>query len=357
MNGSVAIRTTSFRAQLKGTLSDFLRRESMQCIHTEEALLELVVSLSHYTEEGNLLFPQILICDDLPLSLSVIQGSEPIEIGKGPKSTSTAKQALKRCAPLSHDGWVTYIHRDENNFIYGVFRAPFPPTALDIRDTILSLSQEEQEIKMILASQLSEKSVELIGSSSGCLHLHLSAMPEDSTSPRMSLEAFIELVCADVEENLREQVNSFLRTSLFNANRQCHGTLLAIIANDMELVADLREDGVTLSEPIEISHLVYEHQKLRDDSTNSALNAYAILLAGMLSIDGIVLFNDKANILGYNFFIKQAEDPDLKPRELVGGARRRAYQSLCHLVDEGKLRGCYMQSSDGASSFYGGNAK
>lgn len=109
MNGSVAIRTTSFRAQLKGTLSDFLRRESMQCIHTEEALLELVVSLSHYTEEGNLLFPQILICDDLPLSLSVIQGSEPIEIGKGPKSTSTAKQALKRCAPLS-SRWVGNLY-------------------------------------------------------------------------------------------------------------------------------------------------------------------------------------------------------------------------------------------------------
>ncbi len=83
MSESTIVRTTSFRAQLKGTISDFLHREKMQCIETETALLELVVALSHYTEEGSVLFPQVIICDDLDITLNVIQGFEPIQIGIG----------------------------------------------------------------------------------------------------------------------------------------------------------------------------------------------------------------------------------------------------------------------------------
>ena len=41
----------SFRHQLKGAVSDFLKAEQMHCVHTEEGLLELVVALSSYTEE------------------------------------------------------------------------------------------------------------------------------------------------------------------------------------------------------------------------------------------------------------------------------------------------------------------
>ena len=39
-------KAVSFRAQLKGTLLDFLTKEDMRCPHTEEGLLDLVVALS-----------------------------------------------------------------------------------------------------------------------------------------------------------------------------------------------------------------------------------------------------------------------------------------------------------------------
>ena len=323
----------------------------MECLATEAAILELVVALSHYTEEGNELFPQVIICDDLEIVLNLIQGSEPIQIGSGKKLADTAKQALKKCAPIAKKHWVIYIKRTDEKFVYGVFRGPFSPTALDIRDTILSLSQEPQDIKLILASQLSEKAVELIGACSGCLHFHLSALPEDSVAPRTNLESFIEIVCDGLDSANKEPVGSFLRSILTHSIRQCHGTLMAVISSELESLDDFADDGIILSEPINIEQLVDEYQKKRSDVSLGSLDAYSTLLSGMLSCDGIVLFNNKAQILGYNFFVQQDSSEKLRPRELLGGARRRAFETLCKKTIDNKLLGCFIQSSDSASQF------
>lgn len=104
-------KTVSFRTQLKGTLSDFLKKEDMCCPQTEDGLLELVVALSHYTEEGHPLFPQVVLCDNLDTTLSLLQGSDALTIGLGPRDQSTISFALKRCAPLARGGWVIYIQR------------------------------------------------------------------------------------------------------------------------------------------------------------------------------------------------------------------------------------------------------
>lgn len=101
----------------------------MQCPQTEEGLLELVVALSHYTEEGYALFPQVILCDDLSATLRLLQCSDPLHIDTGPREPQTMTQALKRCAPLARGGWVVYMQRFEDYIEYGVFRAPSLPTA------------------------------------------------------------------------------------------------------------------------------------------------------------------------------------------------------------------------------------
>lgn len=189
---SSIFKSKSFRSVLFDELDSFLQNEEMQCSETLNALVELVVALSHYTEEGSLLYPQVLLCDNLDNSLSIIQGSGAIEIGSGPKGDQTMRQALKKCAPLAKSGWYLYVNRDGDFFRYGVFRTSNIPTALGVRDTLLDLSSEhEQRLNMILVSQLSEKAVELVGTNAGCLHLYLSAAPENIPSPQQALDSLI----------------------------------------------------------------------------------------------------------------------------------------------------------------------
>lgn len=349
----MVVKARSFRAQLKGSLSDFLTDENMQCSHTEEALLELVVSLSHYTEEGSLLFPQVLICDDLPTSLSLIQGTDLLQLGAEQKNGCNVAQILKRCAPLSQRGWITYIHRDQSILPYGVFRASHTPTALDVRGTIASLSEEKAEVPcMILVSWLAEKAVELVGSRSGFVHIYLSARPEDHPSPRDALEALANAVCSDVPVDFKEQTANFSRTTLFDAMKRCHGTLVAVIRKEQAIICDLTEDGVLLQDPIDLAELVRQHKIQNNNETLAALMAYAQLLVGMLSSDGIIILDTGYRLLGYNFFVKKSNAQTLG--KVVGGARRRAYLELCKMVDEDKLHACFIQSSDGGSEFYRG---
>lgn len=349
----MVVKARSFRVQLKGSLSDFLKDENMQCSHTEEGLLELVVSLSHYTEEGSLLFPQVLICDDLNTSLKLIQGTDSLQLGIEQRNSCNVAQILKRCAPLSQGGWITYIHRNNNIFPYGVFRASHTPTALDVRGTIASLSEEKVEVPcMILVSWLAEKAVELVGSRSGCVHIYLSARPEDHPSPRDALELLANAVCSDVPVDFKEQTANFSRATLFDAMRRCHGTLVAVGHKEQIIIPDLTEDGVLLQSPIDLAELVRQHKIQNSNETLAALMAYTQLLVGMLSSDGIIILDTAYRLLGYNFFVKKSNAQT--PGKVVGGARRRAYVELCKMVDEDKLHACFIQSSDGSSEFYKG---
>lgn len=273
------IKTISFRTQLKGSISDFLEKEKMQCQHTENGLLELVVALSHYTEEGNFLFPEIIFCDDLDCTLRLLQCSDPIPIGEGDRSQKTILQAIKRCAPLAQENWKIYIYRFEKCFEYGIFRAPYAPTALSIRDTIQALSDEQQDFHIIYASQIAEKSVELIGTCSGSLRLYLSAAPDDEPSPRNALDLLAKVICCDVAPTLKEQTESYIKTILTNALQQSHGTIIGVVGRE-QLINRISIDGVTLSSKIDLSDLVDTYEKQRTDQSLSLLMSHGKLLSG-----------------------------------------------------------------------------
>lgn len=352
------MHTTSvnLRSQLKQAIADFLKREDMCCPHTEEGLIELVVALSHYTEEGARLFPQVVLCDDLTTTLGLLQCSDPLTIGIGPRDDSAIKSALKRCAPLAQDGWVIYILRLPEKFEYGVFRSPPSPTALDIQDTVRELGHQTGDMHIIVMSQLAEQVVELVGAASGAVHVYLSAIPDTTESPQHALESLVSACCVDVPPAKREQVHSFLRSSLSVGVRRCHGTLIGVLPENHE-PASITTDGIVFKSAILLSVLVQEHELHRTDHTLAALTAYSSLLTGMLCSDGVVLLGSSATLIGYNLFVKPLEKYDNGTARVVGGARRRAFRKLCSCVDEGQLRGCFFRSSDGALEYYDGKGK
>src|SRR5688572_464551 len=99
------IKAISFRQSLSGEISDFLSDENLADHALAEALLELVVALSHYREEGVSISLEVYLFKDLDRALQVIQGSEALHLGRGPCNKHTVRQALKRCALLAQGGW------------------------------------------------------------------------------------------------------------------------------------------------------------------------------------------------------------------------------------------------------------
>jgi hypothetical protein len=69
----------------------------------------------------------------------------------------------------------------------------------------------------------------------------------------------------------------------------------------------------------------------------------------MLNSDGIVLFDNHARLLGFNYFVSSPS-----PQRVLGGARKRAYSVLESKLGNG-LTAVLMQSQDGTSHFKGSN--
>ena len=69
------------------------------------------------------------------------------------------------------------------------------------------------------------------------------------------------------------------------------------------------------------------------------------LLQGMLNSDGIVIFDDRGRLLGYNCFVKVTQAANV-----IGGARKRAFATLVNKLGNG-LQAVFMQSQDGWSEF------
>src|SRR5882672_6905866 len=268
------MKAISFRAQLKGTLSDFLKKEGMSCQQTEEGLLEIVVALSRYTEEGHALFPQVVVCDDLSTTVGLLQCSDPLKIGTGKREPATLRQALKKCAPLARGGWVVYIHRKADVFDFGVFRAPTSPIALDIKKTLQSLASENQAPPILFASQLAEKVVEIVGAQAGTLHVHLSATPDDAPSPNDAVDEIVYRAATDVEPAEKEQIQSYLHGMLSDSLRQGHGALLGVLPKGADQAA-VSQDGIVLETPISLSDLVVAHERNPTADTLAALLAYS----------------------------------------------------------------------------------
>jgi hypothetical protein len=108
----------------------------------------------------------------------------------------------------------------------------------------------------------------------------------------------------------------------------------------------LSNDGVILEVPIDFEELIAKFRK--NLIPQSLIDSKSDILSGMLNSDGILLFDNRARILGYNIFVAISSNASA-----FGGARRRAFESLKGIINRG-LCSVFMQSHDGWSEFAGG---
>jgi hypothetical protein len=200
------------------------------------------------------------------------------------------------------------------------------------------------DLIIVKVFQIATDCVEIKANNGSSHYIFLNHRKEDSEPPLQYLDNLVNQVTERIHDTLKEPTNAFLKRLLFEALRKSHGCIIAVTNMD-NAPRFLAKDGVILEEPIDFSYLVEQFQ--RKNLNASILESKGSLLQGMLNSDGIILFDNKGRLLGYNCFIKINDQ-----HNVIGGARKRAFASLEAKINRG-ICSVFMQSQDGWTDFKG----
>lgn len=247
-------KNITFRTQLVGGVYEFCHETQLPLLVNALHLVELIVLLARYQEEGVSLCPKVYLTDDLSMLKAMLPDGESLKIGVVGANIDGIKQALKKCAPLATDNWLIYIQDKGDAIEYGVFKGSGNPISVLVDDVLM---KDNDVVKVVKAFQIADDCVE-IRSNTGAFHyIFLNHRKEDSPPPLLYLENLVKEVTRKVNADEKEQMTSFLTRLFFDALRQSHGCIIAV--TDLpEAPGFLSQDAVMLEEPIDFATLVRE---------------------------------------------------------------------------------------------------
>lgn len=331
----------TFRTQLIGGVTEFCQDSEIPFLANALHLVELIVMLAHYREEGVSLFPKVYLTNDKYTLTAMLPDGEVLKIGTSNPNVAGIKNAVKKCAPLATNGWLIYIEPSGESLEYGVFKGSGNPISVLVDDVLMT---ESESIFVVKASQIANDCVEIRSNRGGQHFIFLNHRKDDSPPPLQYLGQLIASITEKTPEENKEPTISFLNRLFISALRESHGCIIAV-TNMAKPPKFLSDDGVILEDPIDFSNLVLDLKKERIDPNH--LESKGHLLTGMLNSDGIVLFDNKGRLLGYNCFVKVSNKTNL-----IGGARKRAFASMKNKIGRGLLA-TFIQSQDGWTDFEG----
>lgn len=138
----------TFRTQLLGNISGFCEECALD-LASSEVLVDLIVRLSRYREEGTELTPHVYLTDNVDLLIKMLPEGEKISISSSFPNASGVGEMLKICAPLATDDWRVFGQQSEDVMEFGLFRGSSNPLSIGI-DEILLLEQEEAIVMGIM---------------------------------------------------------------------------------------------------------------------------------------------------------------------------------------------------------------
>ncbi len=332
----------TLRTHLLGSVTEFCQNTFLATLQNSLNLVDLIVRLARYQEEGLRLFPRVYLTNNIKEIISMLPDAESLKIGIAAKNSEGIKLALKKCAPMAKGGWMVYLNEMKDNIEYGIFKGSSNPTAVLVDDVIMTPFENLNIVKVF---QVADNCVEIRANNGDFHNVFLSHRKEDDPAPLQHLDSLLESITAGVKINNRPAISSYLKRVLYESLIQSHGCIIAVTHMKRPPKA-LSSDGVILEVPIDFEELIAKFKK--NIITQSAIDSKSDILSGMLNSDGIVLFDSRARILGYNIFVAINNNASA-----YGGARRRAFESLKGFKNRG-LSAIFMQSHDGWSEFSGG---
>lgn len=329
----------TFRTQLLGGVAEFCAACRVPIFSNSLHLVELIVLLAKYKEEGTALYPEVYVTTDIAGLITMLPEAARMPLGSTTRDATGITHAIKKSAPLATGGWLVYLQDSDDKLSYGLFRGSSNLVSVLVDSVILDQSNSIPVTKVF---QVAEDCVELVTCSGEHHFVFLNHRREDSPPPLHSLSRLIDAISEKVEPQLVEPTKSFLTRILYNALRVSHGTLIAV-TNRRTPPGKLFDDGLRLDEPIDFPALIRSVR--RGETPSGSLSSVSSLLEGMLNSDGIILFDNKARLLGFNYFVRAKA-----ASKESGGARRRAFATLVRNLENG-LCGAFIQSQDGWSDF------
>jgi len=339
------IEIASLRDSLLNSIGRFLFEEGFTndgIIHY--GILEAINLISDYHEEGNALFPEILVTNNLEtVKTSILHNA--IVIHEAVLSAAEFKNAIKLCAPLAKNSWIIFIEIKDNKIKYGLISA-------EITETSPSMySQTVGELKVDLAPttiayirNIGQKTVELAG-----LKKKLIVSLNLDITQESALDAIKKLcgnIIQDCDEKYKGPAKTFFEKTIDKALKTGHGNLIAIVKEDEAAIAELKSKisgvgGIYLSEPIDFQELIIEAEESKSNEDSVSLKSHASIFKSMLNHDGITIISTSGRILGYHIII----DSKLNGvQNELGGTRSKAFQAMqdCNL-----FQFCFFKSQDG----------
>lgn len=329
----------TFRTHLLGSVTEFCQNSYLATLQNSLNLVDLIVRLARYQEEGLKMFPRVYLTNNIKEIIRMLPDAESLKIGICEKNSEGIKLSLKKCAPMANGGWMIYVNEMIDNIEYGIFKGSSNPTAVLVDDVIMTPNENLNIVKVF---QVADGCVEIRANNGESHYVFLSHRREDDPPPLQHLDRLVQSITAGVNTNNRPAVSSYLKRVLYESLVKSHGCIIAV-TNMKRAPKVLSRDGVILEAPIDFEELIAKFRK--DVIPQSLIDSKSDILSGMLNSDGILLFDNRARILGYNIFVAISNNASA-----FGGARRRAFESLKGIINRG-LCSVFMQSHDGWSEF------
>ncbi len=276
----------------------------------------------------------------------VLQGAEVVVLGTGPREDKTVTRALKECAPLANGGWVIFIERGQTEFKYGVMTSTNLPLSITPYEALVESALGD--VITVVARRIADNCVELQGAKGNRRCLYFSDARTETVSPSVALEKFCATAVKAIAPGHADEVRRFLYRTLSLQLAHAHGTILVVQSSRRMLAKQLR-DATELPDPLSLANRVADLKQHKDNEALAKLGSAAALMKGMLGSDGIVVFNDKGEIVAYRAFLKL---PTRLSSPVAGGARRRTFEALKALVGR-ELKSAFIASQDGQTDFAG----
>jgi hypothetical protein len=327
----------TLRKHLTGELNDLVESANLGVLGKSSIVSELVCLFADYEEEGATLFLDAFLTNDLKSLTKIIPESNCLKLGSTTCDENGIKKAVKRTAPLVRGCWKMFIAPNSREIEYGLFRDSGHP--LNVPLDITFQTGGSGDSKFIRITKLARDTVRVVSQIGKSLIIHFTNSKEITEEGNKHIAHLCETICSGLEGKLGQSCKTYLESLLSTAVRESHGSLIAVVSKPK--VPAFLSDCTNLNPILSFSAAV--ESVLHNSDTIPQLHALESLLYGMFRCDGIVIFDTKANLLAYNAFIK------VKSSDVVGGARRRAFQALSDKVNKG-LQAVFIQSQDGASA-------
>ena len=332
----------TFRTQLLGSVTDFCQ-ESGLSMATPRVLVDLIVRLVRYQEEGIRLSPRVYLTDNIDLLINMLPDGEKLHLSDTTADSVGIEKMLKICAPLAVGEWSIFSHQCAERMNFGIFRGSGSPISVGVDEVVL---MDQNEAIVIKAHQVAEECVQIANSKGSLHHVFFNDRKEDSLPPLQYIENLVQSITRQVNDGEKEAVQVFLTKIFVAALPKIHGCILAVTSMNRPPKI-LSNDAVFLAEPIDFPSLIKKLKNDRNvDGSLYLLEKKTEIFEGMLRSDGITLFDQGGRLLGYRCFIRLSGK-----NGAAGGARRRAFEALkTHLGRRG-LSAAFMQSYDGWTDF------